>query len=222
MKTRFAPSPTGLIHMGNARTALFSELLAHSVPGGIFLLRIEDTDRERSKVEYEHELQKDMKWLGMTWDEGVGASGEFGPYHQSARSDIYDQYFQQLLDQGFAFECYKTEEELEVIRKVQRSSGQAPRYPKNWRNQSAEEIAAKKAQGIQPALRFKVPDGALIEFEDLVKGRQRFMADDIGDFVIRRADGGPSFMFCNAVDDSLMGVTRAFIVTGKQIGREHV
>jgi glutamyl-tRNA synthetase len=209
MKTRFAPSPTGLIHIGNARTALFSALLAAG-NRGTFLLRVEDTDMARSEQIYKQELQHDLHWLGLAWQEGVGVGGEHAPYYQSERMSVYQAYYQQLIDQGRAFECYKTEEELEVMRKVQRSSGQAPRYPKNWRQQSKTEIAEKKAKGIRPALRFIVPDGEFVEFEDLVKGKQRFAADDIGDFVIRKADGSPSFMFCNAVDDSLMGVTHVF------------
>jgi len=207
MKTRFAPSPTGLIHIGNARTALFSALLA-AANKGTFLLRIEDTDRARSKKIYEKALQRDLKWMGVDWQEEItAAGGEHAPYHQSERMPIYEDYYQQLINQGRAFECYKTEEELEVMRKVQRSAGHAPRYPKHWRQQSEEEIAQKRAEGVKPALRFIVPDGELIEFTDLVKGKQRFADDDIGDFVIRKADGSPSFIFCNAVDDSLMGVT---------------
>lgn len=206
MKTRFAPSPTGLIHLGNARTALFSALLAQHAAGK-FLLRIEDTDLARSKSEYIDGLIADLRWLGIEWQEGIEVGGDHPPYQQSQRMAVYDQYYQQLLDKGFAFECYKTDAELDVMRKVQRTSGQAPRYPKSWREQSATEIADKKAQGVKPALRFKVPDGETITFTDLVKGAQSFKADDIGDFVIRKADGSPSFMFCNAVDDSLMGVT---------------
>jgi len=209
MKTRFAPSPTGLIHLGNARTALFSALLAMH-DNGVFLLRIEDTDMERSLVEHEHALIADLHWLGIDWQEGVEVGGEHEPYHQSKRMGVYEQYYQQLIDTGLAFECYKTEAELEVNRKVQRASGQPPRYPKSWRDQSPEEIAKKQAAGVKPALRFKVPDGAIVEFEDLVKGKQQFAADDIGDFVIRKADGSPSFMFSNAVDDALMGVTHVF------------
>ena len=206
MKTRFAPSPTGFIHMGNARTALLSALAAHGQKG-IFLLRIEDTDVARSEQKYERQLIEDLHWLGVQWDEGASVGGSHEPYHQSQRAAVYDGYYQQLLDSGLAFECYKTEAELEVMRKVQRSSGQAPRYPKSWRQQSEAEITEKKAQGVKPALRFKVPDGTSIAFDDFVKGKQQFQTDDIGDFVIRKADGSPSFMFCNAVDDSLMNVT---------------
>lgn len=206
VKTRFAPSPTGHIHMGNARTALFSALLAQH-HGGPFLLRIEDTDAVRSEETYIHDLVEDLHWLGIRWQEGEGVGGEHAPYRQAERSAVYAKYYQMLLDKGMAYECYKTDADLEMMRKVQRASGQAPRYPKSWREQSAEEIAAKKAQGVKPTLRFKVPDGATVEFTDLLKGQQRFQSDDIGDFVIRKADGSPAFMFCNAIDDSLMGVS---------------
>ena len=200
MKTRFAPSPTGLIHLGNARTALFSALLtAHFA--GTFLLRIEDTDLERSKTEFADGLMQDLHWLGVNWQDG--------PYYQAQRLDIYENFYQQLIADGRAFWCYKTEAELETMRKVQRSSGKPPRYPKSWREQSTTEIAEKIAQGVKPALRFKVPDGQAVSFTDALKGEQKFLADEIGDFVIKKADGTPSFMFCNAVDDSLMQVTHA-------------
>ena len=138
MKTRFAPSPTGLIHMGNARTALFSALAAqHS--GGDFLLRIEDTDMVRSKPEYIHVLIEDLQWLGVNWQEGIKVGGKHAPYQQSERTAIYDKYYQALLDKGLAFECYKTDEDLAMMRKVQRASGKAPRYPKSWRVQSPVE-----------------------------------------------------------------------------------
>ena len=206
MKTRFAPSPTGRIHLGNARTALFSALLGANGHGN-FLLRIEDTDLARSKTEHTHALIEDLHWLGVHWQEGAEVGGEHVPYYQAQRMNVYDDYYNQLIKTGRAFWCYKTDVELDTMRKVQRASGKPPRYPKNWREQSESEIAEKKAQGVQPALRFKVDDGAEIKFIDGLKGEQKFFADDIGDFVIKKADGSPSFMFCNAVDDALMGVT---------------
>lgn len=206
MKTRFAPSPTGLIHMGNARTALFSALLAahHS---GLFLLRVEDTDTARSKPIYIEALLEDLQWLGIDWQEGIEVGGAHAPYAQSERLSQYTPFYQQLLNDGFAFTCYKTDAELDMMRKTQRAAGCAPRYPKSWRQQSEQEINEKIKLGVKPTLRFKVPDNMVIEFEDGLKGKQCFSADDIGDFVIRKADGTPSFLFCNAVDDALMGVT---------------
>lgn len=204
LKFRFCPSPTGLIHFGNVRTALFNALLAHKLQG-VFLLRIEDTDKERSKSEYTEALMADLHWLGLEWQEGPEVGGNNGPYWQSERQAIYDNDYQRL---GLhAYPCFCSDEDLEAMRKVQRSQGLPPRYAGTCRHLSAEEIKAKIAQGEKPALRFRVPDGEAVEFTDLAKGPQRFLTDDIGDFIIRRADGTAPFMYCNAIDDAMMGVT---------------
>lgn len=197
MKTRFAPSPTGLIHLGNARAALFNVLLARRHQG-CFLLRVEDTDLERSKTEYVDALQKDLKWLHLDWQEG--------PYFQSERSEIYETYYQMLIDRGLAFPCFCSEDALELARKLQRARGLPPRYPGTCRHLSAAEVEAKLAEGIKPALRFHMPEGGKIEFRDALKGEQVIQNNDIGDFIIRRSDGSASFMFCNAIDDALMKV----------------
>jgi nondiscriminating glutamyl-tRNA synthetase len=206
MKTRFAPSPTGLIHLGNARTALFSALYAEHTHG-TFLLRIEDTDRERSKEEYTQALMRDLCWLGCKWGEGPDIGGEYGPYWQSEREAIYNRYFQILEQKGIAYPCFCSEEQLALFRKVQLSAGQPPRYPGTCRNLSTAEVAEKVARGLKPTLRFHVADNEVIEFTDLVKGSQKYLGSDIGDFIIRRGDGFPSFMFTNPIDDSLMKVT---------------
>lgn len=206
MKSRFCPSPTGYIHLGNARTALFNFLIAQAQQGH-FLLRIEDTDAERSKQEYVVGLMRDLHWLGAVWDEGADAKGEHGPYYQSQRADIYEQYYQKLMNNGQAYPCFCSEDQLALSRKIQRAQGQAPRYAGTCRNLTTEEVQAKIAKGEKATLRFKMPKDELIEFDDLVKGKQQFNSNDIGDFIIRRADGGSSFMFCNAVDDALMQVT---------------
>jgi glutamyl-tRNA synthetase len=204
LKFRFGPSPTGLIHFGNVRTALFNVLLAHKLQG-TFLLRIEDTDKERSKSEYTEALMADLRWLGLDWQEGPEVGGSNGPYWQSERQAIYDNEYQRL---GLhAYSCFCSDEDLEAMRKVQRSQGQPPRYAGTCRHLSAEEIKARIAAGEKPALRFRVPDGEAVEFTDLAKGPQRFLTDDIGDFIIRRADGTAPFMYCNAIDDAMMGVT---------------
>jgi nondiscriminating glutamyl-tRNA synthetase len=197
-KTRFAPSPTGLIHIGNARTALFNALYAYK---GVFLLRIEDTDLERSKDVYIEQLMQDLKSLSLLWQQQE---------KQSDRFDIYAQYYQQLEEQGVVYPCFCTSEELALSRKLQRASGKAPRYAGTCAHLSEAERAAKLEKGLKPTLRFRVPRGENVEFIDLVRDKQQFATDDLGDFIIRRADGTPAFFFCNAVDDALMEVTHVF------------
>jgi len=206
VKTRFSPSPTGMMHIGNARAALFSALYATQTKG-VFLLRIEDTDVVRSEHKYTELLEDDLHWLGVYWQEGPGVGGPHQPYWQSQRHDIYDRYYEQLESQGLAYPCFCTDQELALNRKLQISRGQAPRYPGTCRALTKEEVAERIAKGSKPALRFRVPVKTAVDFVDLVKGQQHFNSDDIGDFIIRRAEGTASFMFCNAVDDSLMGIT---------------
>lgn len=198
IKTRFSPSPTGLMHLGNARTALFSALFAKKMHG-TFLLRIEDTDPERSKQEYADLLMSDLQWMGLHWQEG--------PEYQSQRHAVYHDYYERLAVEGMSFPCFCSEDELSLARKLQQASGKPPRYPGTCRNLSEEQIAGKLAQGLLPVLRFKVLEDEVIEYTDFVKGSQKFNSNDIGDFVIRRADGTATFVFCNAIDDALMQVT---------------
>lgn len=206
MKTRFAPSPTGYIHLGNVRTALFCALLARKEQG-TFLLRIEDTDQLRSGDEFAEQLQYDLQWLGLDWQEGPHADKGHGPYYQSQRQGIYASYFDQLEQQKLAYPCFCSEQELAIMRKVQLSAGQPPRYAGTCRNLAPEQIAEKIAAGLKPTLRFHVPDHQIIEFTDYVRGPQRYVTTDIGDFVIRRGDGTAAFFFCNAIDDAMMEVT---------------
>jgi len=206
IRTRFSPSPTGMVHLGNARTALFSALFARG-SAGIFLLRIEDTDQTRSEHKYTEQLEEDLRWLGIDWQEGPEVGGPHGPYFQSERAAIYAEYYAKLESIQRAYPCFCSDEELALNRKIQLSRGQPPRYPGTCYQLSVEEISKRIAAGKKPALRFKVPTDLTIEFNDTVKGLQRFRSQDIGDFIIRRADGSASFMFCNAIDDSLMGVT---------------
>lgn len=198
IKTRFAPSPTGLIHLGNMRTALFNVLLARH-NNGTFLLRIEDTDRIRSEKEYANSLIEDMHWLGLSWQEG--------PFWQSERQAIYNKFYADLETKGLAYPCFCSEPQLALNRKIQRAAGKPPRYPGTCSSLTAEEIEKKKAAGLKPTLRFRIPDNQEIKFNDLVRGEQVFNSSDIGDFIIRRADGTSPFMFCSALDDSLMGIT---------------
>lgn len=205
--TRFAPSPTGSLHLGNARTAFFSYLWARK-SGGRFLLRIEDTDVDRSQTRFTDELIKDLRWLGLDWDEGPDVGGPAAPYSQAQRGDVYRRMYQRLEHKGAVYPCYCSAAELELSRKLQRSSGKPPRYAGTCRALNAAERADREAQGLRPTLRFAVPADVIIEFVDTVHGPQRFLSADMGDFIIRREDGTAAFFFCNAVDDALMGVTQ--------------
>jgi nondiscriminating glutamyl-tRNA synthetase len=205
-KTRFAPSPTGLLHLGNVRTALFNWLLAHQA-GGTFLLRLEDTDAMRGHEKYARAIEEDLRWLGLDWDEGPGVGGDRGPYVQSERGGIYKEYFAALEAKGLAYPCFCSEHELAIARKVALASGRPPRYSGKCRALPQAEAAARFARGQPATLRFRVEEGQSVEFEDRVRGRQAFATSEIGDFVIRRSDGTPAFFFCNAIDDALMGVT---------------
>jgi nondiscriminating glutamyl-tRNA synthetase len=205
--TRFAPSPTGEVHLGNARTALFNFLLARHY-GGRFLLRIEDTDAERSREEHTTAVIEDLRWLGLEWDAGPDREDERGPYRQSQRAPIYKRYFEMLERNGAVYPCYCSPLELEVSRKAQLAAGRPPRYAGTCRNLSPAQREQKRAQGLVPSIRFHVPTGHRIEFVDFVHGPQSFLSDDIGDFVILRADASAAFFFSNAIDDASMGVTQ--------------
>ena len=204
--TRFAPSPTGSLHLGNARTAFFSYLWARK-SGGRFILRIEDTDVERSEPRFRDALMRDLEWLGLDWDEGPDVGGPSAPYAQSERGEWYDGLFRRLESEERAYACFCTPEELDLSRKLQRMAGKPPRYAGTCRYLSAAERARRIASGSKPTLRFAVPKDETIEFVDLVHGPQKFASNDIGDFIIRREDGTSAFFFCNAADDAAMGVT---------------
>jgi glutamyl-tRNA synthetase len=204
--TRFAPSPTGELHLGNARTALFNELLARHA-GGRLLLRIEDTDQQRSTEEHTRALIADLRWLGLQWDAGPDCEDARGPYRQSERGAIYAADFASLEARGALYPCYCSPLELAVARRTQLAAGKPPRYAGTCRDLTAAERASRDVQGLMPTLRFRVPAGERIDFVDFVHGPQSFLSDDIGDFVVRRADKTAAFFFCNAVDDARMGVT---------------
>ena len=206
--TRFAPSPTGSLHLGNARTAFFSYLWARK-SGGRFILRIEDTDAERSRLGFRDELMAELRWLGLDWDEGPDIGGPSAPYSQAERGEFYRTLYAQLEMNGHAYPCYCTAEELELSRKLQRMAGKPPRYAGTCRYLTSAQRAEREARGLGAALRFAVPgDHQVIEFTDTVHGPQRYASNDIGDFIIRREGATPAFFFCNAVDDSAMGVTQ--------------
>lgn len=206
--TRFAPSPTGRLHLGNARTALFNWFLARHGEGRM-ILRIEDTDQERSVAEHEVEQMADLRWLGIDWQEGPDVGGSQEYYRQSERQAVYDEFYQELESRGLVYACFCTQQELKLARKAQLASGKPPRYPGTCSRLDNIEAKRRLDAGEGATLRFRVPAGAVIEFDDLVFGPQKFRGEDIGDFVIRRTDGTPAFFFSNAIDDSLMGVTHA-------------
>ncbi|MGD6818633.1 glutamate--tRNA ligase [Metabacillus sp. 84] len=206
IRVRYAPSPTGHLHIGNARTALFNYLFARS-QNGKFIIRIEDTDRKRNIEGGEESQLKHLKWLGMDWDESIDVGGEYGPYRQSERTEIYKKYYEELLEKDLAYKCYCTEEELEKEREEQTARGEMPRYSGKCSNLTDEQRAALEAEGRQPSIRFRVPKGQMITFHDLVKEDVSFESDGIGDFVIVKKDGTPTYNFAVAADDHLMKIT---------------
>lgn len=206
VRVRYAPSPTGHLHIGNARTALFNYLYARN-QNGSFIIRVEDTDQKRN-VEGGEQNQLDyLKWLGIDWDESVDVGGDYGPYRQLERLDIYDKYWKELLDKGQAYKCYCTEEELEQSREDQLANGQAPKYNGRCRHLTDEERGAFEVEGRKPSIRFKVPNGKVYSFNDIVKDQVAFESDGIGDFVIVKKDGVPTYNFAVAIDDHLMAIT---------------
>ncbi len=196
--TRFAPSPTGELHLGNARTALFNALAARAA-GGRFLLRIEDTDAERSTAAFDAGLQTDLRWLGLHWDGDVA--------RQSARRPLYDAALDRLAAAGAAYPCFCTPAELDAARAADVAHGRPPRYSGRCRSLSPDQARARLASGAPAALRFRVPESGDIAFDDVVHGAMQFRCAEIGDFVLRRADGSPAFFFTNALDDAEQGVT---------------
>ncbi len=204
-KVRFAPSPTGPLHIGGARSALFNWLYARHC-GGKFLIRIEDTDLDRSKREYEEEILLSLKWLGLDWDEGIQVGGDNGPYRQTERLGIYREYAQKLLETGYAYHCYCTEEELAAEREAFMSKGELPRYGGRCRDLCQEDREKFEAQGRRPVLRFKVPRDGKVIVDDMVRGKVDFDCEGIGDFIIVKSDGIPTYNFAVVVDDHLMGI----------------
>ena len=204
--TRFAPSPTGQLHLGNARTAFFSWLAARA-SGGRFVLRVEDTDADRSDPAHEAALLGDLGWLGLDWDEGPDVGGTLGPYRQSERAAVHAAALERLRGAGHVYACFCSPEELQLSRRAQLAAGRPPRYVGPCATLEPGEVSRRIAAGARPAWRFRVPAGRRIEFQDAVHGPQAFATDDIGDFVVGRADGSAAFFLGNAVDDALMGIT---------------
>ena len=214
IRTRFAPSPTGELHIGGARTALFNYLFARSA-GGEFLLRIDDTDAERSRREYEARLLDDLHWLDLTWDAGPDIPSDT-PLRQSERGEIYAQWMDRLREAGAVYPCFCTEERLTSLREGQTARGEPPRYDGRCRSLSLDEARRRMEAGERPCWRLALPEGYSAAFNDAVRGPQSFPAGTIGDFVVQRSDGTPTYLFASAVDDYLTGITHVIR------GDEHV
>jgi nondiscriminating glutamyl-tRNA synthetase len=207
MRLRFAPSPTGHLHVGNARTALFNWLLARG-RRGTFVLRIEDTDRERSTLESEGSILDDLRWLGLDWDEGPDRDRGHGPYRQSERLDIYRSHASTLLESGHAYYCFCTPEQLEADRQAAAAAGLPPRYSGRCRAIDRGQAADRVTGGEPAVIRFRVPDSREVAFEDAVRGRVVVSTDVIGDPVLMRSDRTPAYNFAVVIDDALMGITQ--------------
>lgn len=215
VRVRYAPSPTGDLHIGNARTALFNYLFARH-HGGKFIIRTEDTDTKRNVEGGEESQFKYLKWLGIEWDEGADIGGDYGPYRQMERLDIYKKYVDELLERDLAYECFMTEEELEAEREEQRAKGQVPKYSGAHSNLTEEEKEAFRAEGRKPAIRLRVPQNKTYTFDDMVRGEISIESSDYGDWVIVKKDGIPTYNFAVAIDDHLMGITHVLR------GEEHI
>jgi len=213
VRVRFAPSPSGDLHVGNIRTALYDWAYARHT-GGTFVFRIEDTDRTRVTSEYIHAAIESMRWLGLDWDEGPEVGGDHGPYLQSERMHLYREWTQRFLDEGRAYHCYCTPEELEERREQQRAAGKAPGYDGRCRTLSAEQRQAYEAEDRKPVVRFRMPEGRTT-FVDLIRGEVTFEHEFVPDFVLVRGDGYPLYTLAVAVDDVLMKITH--IVRGEDL-----
>jgi glutamyl/glutaminyl-tRNA synthetase len=211
--TRFAPSPTGYLHVGGARTALFNWLWARRM-GGTFILRIEDTDQKRNTPTAMQQVIDDLKWLGIQWDEGPQVGGPNGPYLQSQRKHIYDQYIRKLLDGKKAYYCFETPEELEAMRKEAEGQKGNLTYVRPERFPDENDAAKAREQGRPITVRFAVPQNEPIVVQDIVRGLITFAAGEIGDFIIQKSDGFPTYNFACVVDDRLMNITH--VIRGQE------
>ncbi|XP_020206826.1 glutamate--tRNA ligase, chloroplastic/mitochondrial [Cajanus cajan] len=205
VRVRFAPSPTGNLHVGGARTALFNYLFARS-KGGKFVLRIEDTDLERSTRESEEAMLKDLSWLGLDWDEGPGVGGDYGPYRQSERNSLYKQYAENLHQSGHVYRCFCSNEELEKMKEDAKLKQLPPVYTGRWASATNNEVEEELSKGTPYTYRFRVPKGSL-KINDLIRGEVSWNLDTLGDFVIMRSNGQPVYNFCVTVDDATMAIS---------------
>lgn len=206
VRVRFAPSPTGHLHVGGARTALYNQLFARG-RGGVFVLRIEDTDAERSTDASTAAIFEGLRWLGLTWDEGPDVGGEYGPYFQTQRRAFYDRYLATLVASGHAYPAYDTAEELEAMREAQTQRQQPQRYDGGHRTLTAEQRAAFEAEGRTPVWRFRCPERGSVGWDDIVRGPIEFQNEVLDDFVLVRSDGLPTYNFACVVDDLEMRIS---------------
>lgn len=205
VRVRIAPSPTGNCHVGTARNALYNYIFARK-NNGKMILRIDDTDLKRNSAESEKGIFEGLRWIGIEWDEGPDVGGPYGPYRQSERLDIYNRYIEQLIDKGKAYYCFCTEEELEEERKKQAARKETSVYSGKCRNLTKEQINEKLEAGLKPVVRLKVSD-KIIKFHDAVRGELTWDGSIIGDFIIRKSDGLPTYNFATVIDDWLMGIS---------------
>lgn len=205
-RVRFSPAPSGWLHVGGARTALFNWLHARQ-GGGVFVLRIEDTDAQRATAESMRGMLAALRWLGLDWDEGPGIGGPHGPYVQSERGPLYAAVADALLKTGAAYDAYETAEELAAEREAAQREGRPPGYGGGHRNLTDSQRAAFRAEGRQPVLRLRTPDTGSVTFDDEIRGRVEFDWKDVPDFVVLRADGSPTYYLANTIDDVAMGIT---------------
>lgn len=213
VRTRIAPSPTGDPHVGTAYIALFNRCFAHQ-HGGEFVLRIEDTDQQRSTDKSEQDILSSLKWLGLSWDEGPGCEGDFGPYRQSERSSIYTEHIQQLLDNGSAFRCFCTSERLDELRQQQMRDKAQPGYDGHCMSLSQAEVESKCAAGEPHVIRMKIPDSGECEFEDMLRGKVSIAWSQIDMQILMKSDGLPTYHFANVVDDHLMKISH--VIRGEE------
>jgi len=206
VRVRFAPSPTGYLHVGGARTALFNWLFARH-HGGKFILRIEDTDLVRSTEESTRAILEGLSWLGLDWDEGPGKDGPYGPYFQTQRKDLYLSYAKKLVEKGAAYWCFCTPEELEARREEAKKKGLPPRYDGTCRNLSPEEVEERLASGQSATIRMKVAQEGTTKVEDLIRGDVEFNNEVLDDFVLIKSDGMAAYNFAVVIDDALMKIT---------------
>ncbi len=215
VRVRYAPSPTGNLHIGNARTALFNYLYAKHL-GGTMVIRIEDTDEKRNVEGGERSQLNYLNWLGVEWEESPDKGGEYGPYRQMERLDIYKKYVDDLMERGLAYKCYMTAEELEAEREAQIARGEAPKYSGAHRDLTQEQIEQFEAEGREPSIRIRVPENTTYTFNDIVRGDITFESSDFGDWVIVKKNGTPTYNFAVAIDDHLMAISHVLR------GEEHI